>query len=78
MLKNGGCIWFPTVILRVVYTVDNHALSRILSWLFTLKTATKKDIYQGTLNTIHMEIRAQRFAKTESNIAMQGHLGSLV
>ena len=58
--------------------VDNHALSRILSWLFTLKAVTKKGIYQGTFNKIHMEIRAQRFTKTESNIAMQGHLGSLV
>ena len=69
---------FELVILRVVYAVDSHALSRILSWLFTLEAVTKKDIYQGTLNTIHMEIWAQRFAKTESNIAMQGHLGSLV
>ena len=38
----------------------------------------KKDMHQGTLNTIRMEIRAHKFAKTESNIAMQGHLGPLV
>lgn len=60
-----------------LYAVETHVLSFIFFWFFTLKAENTSNMYQGTLNAIHMIIRA-KFVKIKSNITMQGHLGSRV